>query len=286
MGKRPSEVGRLAERVQALIAQGVDVVEAYAASRPGSADRELVRYQKRQAELADRHRKAVESHVRSVRAQRRGTVTYAATAVGVGALGVVDAASGGAADASWLPGSPWMYFAGAVLAAVWAVRSRWEADHAQPPQPLDPYAAAGEAPVLRRDAVGWAQAEGLRAVRRQVQGMVPAVTALHADAGRELAEADGEAGPLLGAQVVRLALLDQVARELPGTPAADTATRSATQVAAALTDGVEHYDRLLSAAATMLAAPDLGRGTAQVLGPAADALTAYAHGLRTAADGA
>lgn len=285
MAKRPSDVARLAERVQSLIAQGVDVVEAYAASRPGAADRELTRYHRRQAEAAARHRKAVESHARSVRAHRRGVVTGAATAIGVGTLGVVDAVTLGATPGGLLPGDPWMYFAGAVVAAVWAVRNRWEATHAEPPPAPDPVAALGDAPVLRRDAVGWAPAEGLRAVRRQVQGMVPAVSALHPDAGRELAEADGEAGPVLGSQVIRLALLDQVARELPGTPAADVAHRSAEQVAAALADGVTHYDRLLSAAAAMLAAPDLSRSVDQVLGPAADALTAYAHGLRVAGGG-
>jgi hypothetical protein len=79
-------------------------------------------------------------------------------------------------------------------------------------------------------------------------------------------------------------MLDQVRRDLPGSTAASAAQRAAEQVRDRLAEGVEVYDRLLAAASTMLASPDLGRSSADVLGPAADALTAYAVGLRTASD--
>ena len=84
------------------------------------------------------------------------------------------------------------------------------------------------------------------------------------------------------AQVTRLAVLDQVRRDMPGSQASEAATDAAQLVRARLAEGVAVYDRLLAAASTMLASPDLGRSISEVLGPAADALTAYAEGLRTA----
>ena len=39
---------------------------------------------------------------------------------------------------------------------------------------------------------------------------------------------------------------------------------------------------LLAAAARLLSAPDASRSTSQVLGPAIDAMVAYAHGLQHA----
>ena len=112
--------------------------------------------------------------------------------------------------------------------------------------------------------------------------IVPAVTGLHPEAGRELKSADDEAAPALAAQVTRLAVLDQIRRDMPGSEAATAATSAAQHVRARLAEGVAVYDRLLAAAATMLASPDLGRSSSEVLLPAADALTAYAEGLRTA----
>jgi hypothetical protein len=174
-----------------------------------------------------------------------------------------------------------MWLGGAAVAAVLAVRSRYEAQHAIAPiTPSPAIATLASASALRRDATGWPEAQGLLAVRRQVVAMVPAVTSLHPDAGRNLARADAEAGPVLSAQVSRLVLLDQVVRDLPGTQAAQAAQVAAIQVQQRLADGVRRYDELLAAAARMLAAPDLGRDLADVLGPAADDLTAFAHGLR------
>ncbi len=179
-----------------------------------------------------------------------------------------------------------MWLGGAALAGVLAVRTKWSADHASPPAPpaIPAATVALDARALRREAVGWAEAQGLVAVRRQVVTMVPAVAGLHRDAGRELAQAEAEAGPALAAQVTRLVLLDQVVRDLPGTTAATAARTAAEQVRDRLADGIARYDHLLAAAAALLAAPDLTRSTAAVLGPAADALTAYAHGLTTASD--
>lgn len=284
MGKADSsgfgDFARLSDRVQALLGQGLDVVEAYAAARAGAPARQLVRIEKARAREVAAHEQAVVRHTSRVARLNRNSVTLIATAGAAGLLGVLDVVSNEQA----VPGQAWWWLCGAAVAAVLAVRSRWSAEHAAPPQPR-PYATTGialDARALRRDAVGYSEAQGLAAVRRQVVTMVPAVMALHPEAGRELASAEAEAGPVLAAQITRLVLLDQVAHDLPGTAAATAATDSAERVRARLADGVTHYDALLAAASQLLAAPDLTRSTAQILGPAADALTAYAHGLAVA----
>ena len=267
-----SDIARLGERVAALVEQGLDVAEAYSAAK-GSGTKATREYGK----AMDKHAKAVRKHQERVQEQRREAVTLTAVSGATAVLGVIDAASPGAS----IPGAPWMWLIGSALAAVSAVRKRYAAGHSVAPEP-PALASSYAASDIRRDAIGWAEAQGLDAVRRQLVAMVPAVAALHPDAGRELTSADDEAAPALAAQVTRLAVLDQVRRDLPGSQAAVAATDAAEQVRARLAEGVAVYDRLLAAASTMLASPDLGRSSLDVLGPAADALTAYAAGLRTA----
>ena len=267
-----TDVARLAERVAALVEQGLDVAEAYSSAK-GATTKATREY----ARAMDKHAKAVRKHQARLQSTRRNAVTLTAVSGAGAVLGVVDVASAGAA----LPGAPWMWLLGAAIAGVAAVRSRYDSQHAVAPEPPALSAAVGVSDV-RKGAIGWAEAQGLAAVRRQLVAMVPAVTALHPDAGRELRQADEEAAPALAAQVARLAVLDQVRRELPDSEASRAATDAADLVRARLAEGVAVYDRLLAAASTMLASPDLGRSSLDVLGPAADALTAYAAGLRTA----
>ena len=95
--------------------------------------------------------------------------------------------------------------------------------------------------------------------------------------------ADAEAGPAMNELVRRLAMLDQLEHSLPGSEASRAAAVSAEQLAVRLALGVETYDRLVAATAAMLSAPDLARSTDDVLGPAIDAMHAYAHGLTVSA---
>ncbi len=270
-----NDVARLAERVSALVEQGLDVAEAYATAQ-GSTTRATREYVK----AMDRHAKAVRRHHQRTAALRSRAVTLSAVSGATAVLGVLDVAASDAA----VPGAPWMWLGSAALCAVGAVRARYSAAHATAPAAPTLGAAIGPAD-LRRDAIGSVEAQGLAAVRRQILAMVPAVASLHPDAGRELSSADAEAAPALAAQVARLAVLDQVRRDLPGTQASTAAADAAQQVRARLAEGVAVYDRLLAAASTMLASPDLGRSSIDVLGPAADALTAYAAGLRVASGG-
>ena len=267
-----SDVARLTERVTSLVEQGLDVAEAYAAAKGTST-----KATREHAKAMEKHAKAVRRHGARVTALRQRSVTMTAVSGATAVLGVIDVA--GANEA--LPFQPWMWLGVSALAAVSAVRSRYAAKHSAPPEP-PALGSTLSASDLKRDAIGWAEAQGMTAVRRQLVAMVPAVASLHPDAARELKTADDEAAPALAAQVARLAVLDQVRRELPGSTAAQSATDAAELVRARLAEGVAVYDRLLAAASTMLASPDLGRSSIDVLGPAADALTAYAAGLRIA----
>jgi hypothetical protein len=267
-----NDIARLGERVAALVEQGLDVAEAYSATMGTGtkAGRE-------QAKAMEKHAKAVRKHQQRVAEQRRGSVTMTAVSGATAVLGVIDVAS----QSSALPGPPWMWLFASALTAIRAVRLRYAAKNAVAPEP-PALTSSYVANDIRREAIGWAEAQGLAAVRRQLVAMVPAVTALHPEAGKELTAADDEAAPALAAPVTRLAVLDQVRRDLPDSQAAVAAADSAHQVRARLAEGVAVYDRLLAAASTMLASPDLGRSSLDVLGPASDALTAYAAGLRTA----
>ncbi len=273
MSPKPTDVAKLGERVAALVEQGLDVAEAYASAQGGT-----IRASKDYAKAMEKHEKAVVRHRDRIRSQRRESVTMSAASGAAAVMGVIDVAS----HDELIPGAAWLWLVGSAFAAIMAVRARYDASNAVAPEPPALQTVFTVADV-RRDAIGWQEAKGLAGVRRQLTAMVPAVTGLHPEAGRELASADAEAAPALAAQVTRLAVLDQVRRELPGSTAADAACAAAEIVRARLAEGVAVYDRLLAAASTMLASPDLSRPSLDVLGPAADALTAYAAGLRTAA---
>ena len=269
------DVAKLAERVTALVEQGLDVAEAYALAQ-GSGTKAT----REHAKAMEAHAKAVTKHQKRVVDLRSRAVTSTAVAASAGTLGLIDAATV-ATDNGVIPGAPWWWLLGSALFAVRAVSARHRSRTITPPEPPT-MSAITRADDLRRDAIGYTESQGLAAVRRQLVSMVPAVASLHPDAGKELKAADDEAAPAFTAQVARLAVLDQVRRELPGSTAATAATDAAEQVRGRLAQGVAVYDRLLAAASTMLASPDLGRSGDDVLGPAAEALTAYAEGLRTA----
>jgi hypothetical protein len=137
---------------------------------------------------------------------------------------------------------------------------------------------------LGRTAVGAEVADRLVVAEANLKQLVPAVQRLHPSAGAELSTAVTQASPLLHQQVERLLVLDGLARDLPGSPAGEAAVASARQVAARLGTGVDAYEGLLAAAATLLGAPDLGRSVTEVLGPAVEGMQSYTHGLATAGE--
>ena len=274
-GVAQSDVARLTERVTALVEQGLDVAEAYAAAK-GTGTKAT----REHAKAMEKHAKAVRKHGERVAALRQRSVTHD------GGVRRHRRARrhrrGGSVDRRRRPLEPWLWLGVSALTAVSAVRSRYWAKNSVAPEP-PALGSTLSASDLRRDAIGWAEAQGLAAVRRQLVAMVPAVASLHPDAGtraqgrrrRGRARARRPGGAARGAR--------------PGAPrAAGLAGRASppptppSWCARGSSEGVAVYDRLLAAASTMLASPDLGRSSPDVLGPAADALTAYAAGLRIA----
>jgi hypothetical protein len=133
-------------------------------------------------------------------------------------------------------------------------------------------------------AIGAEQAQRLTSLRLQLAQVIPAIERLHPDAAADLRRADLEAAPQLHALVDRLVVLHGIRIEMAGTEAEAAATSAAVEVRERLTTGCATYERLIAASATMLAAPDIARGTDEVLAPALEGLAAYTHGLKRAAN--
>lgn len=247
-----------------MLAQGADWARVVAQSfRP--LDQDLVR-EKAKQEQARRLAKFTRQRERLL----RRSILF-----GVGSVALF-----GTEAASWLhpPGALWPAVTGGLCAfvAIGSYRKRHMLEEPQP-IPLPP-------PSLPPDAIGAAEAARLAHVRGQLVAMVDAVSQLHPDAGAELKRADDEAGKAFGPLVERLQVLDRIRRQMPGGPAAISATESAIGIANRLSIGVDSYERLLASAATMLGSPDISaHGITDELQHAAQALTAYSHGLGVAA---
>ena len=123
----------------------------------------------------------------------------------------------------------------------------------------------------------------LEAVSAKVLQLIPAVEHLHPSAGLELRKAVEQAAPLLDQQARRLAVLDSLRASMDGTAAGAAAESAAREVEQRLGRGVDAYEALLAASATLLGAPDLGRSADAVLLPAIEGMHAYSAGLATAA---
>lgn len=135
---------------------------------------------------------------------------------------------------------------------------------------------------LRPGARGAAQAERIRMALLHLYDLIPNVYALYPQAGHDLARAVSDVEPLLRGQVERLAALDRIEYDMPGSAPAWAAAKGSQEVAARLDAGAAALEGLITAAAQMLAAPDLVDGVTEVLLPAIDSLEAYAYGLHQA----
>lgn len=121
-------------------------------------------------------------------------------------------------------------------------------------------------------------------VQDNLRQLIPAVEYLHPSAGLELRRAVDQAAPLLDQQSRRLAVLDALRASMAGTGAGVAAETAAREVEARLARGVDAYEALLAASATLLGAPDLGRSADAVLLPAIEGMHAYSAGLTAASD--
>lgn len=280
MSKSRPDPAELAARIERAMAKGLDMVDAFR-SVTGSGSRganRALELEHRKALAANRT--AVRKHtsrVQSLKSEMTGGAVVAGVGGAAGLMDVVTSATGGS-----FPGPAWMWLGSAAVGLFVSVRARSKLRHVGPPPIIiDPVAAP---PVLPRGAVGAAEVARFSSVRVQIVNMTPQLDRLYPGSGQELRRADLEAAGPLTALCERLLVLDQMQRELPGTSAATSAAKSAEQVRSRLAQGCEKYDELLAAAARLLAAPDYARSTEAILGPAVDAMLAYAHGLQKAAE--
>lgn len=295
MGNRKRDVEALARDIERGLAKGMDLFDALSSSPVGQEleirlkrDPSAKRQRIVEREMAKAHRQAVIANERLVaeRTRRIAKLKARTNTHGMASVILVGAASGDLLleliGGGLLPGPPLLWLIGSgglALSARRAKRAAARAEAAVPPAPVLPPPPPAR---LRAGAIGYKESEQLAFAEHRLFEIIPAVGRLHPEAGAELGEAASAVAPLLRDQVERLAVLDRLALDMPGSQAAEAAARGSAEITRRLAEGVDTIDRLLGAAATMLAAPDLGRGVAEILSPAIDALTAYAHGLAAA----
>jgi len=219
---------------------------------------------------------------RSLQAQATGGTAVAGIA---GTVGVFDVVVESVSGTGAVYGPAWVWLAVTAGSAVVALRARSVRRRLRPP--IAPAIPPPPPVSLPRDAVGVAEVIRLTNLRVQLLHVAPAIDGLSPAAGAELRHADAEAAPTLNALVDRLAVLDAIMRARTGVPgqdaAADAAYESALELQSRLASGCSAYDALLAACARLMAAPDIGTSSNDVLGPALEAMVAYTHGLRRSA---
>lgn len=262
------------------VEQGLDLVDSFLfATGRGThkSGRALANEHRRAVARQEREQRAHAAVRSSLRSQEIGGAVVTGVACSIGVIDAVATAAG-----AGIPGPAPLWFVAAGIGLLVSLRGRRRLRRLSPaPERRE---LVGPPPRLRRGAVGAAEVSRFSSVRVQVMTLAPSLDRLHPGAGDDLRRADLEAAGPLTALCERLAVLDDLQRELPGTSAASTAAASATVVRDRLAEGCATYDALLSAAAQLLAAPDLSRRTSDVLAPAVEAMLAYAHGLQRAND--
>jgi hypothetical protein len=255
--RTPAEISAM---VEAGIARGLNVIDAFTAA---TGNRTLDRAHKK--ELATQ-KSARRKHQARVESFRFGAVAGGGTAIAGGALAIVISNP-----------ALWLIAVGGAVISIMSIRG-WRR---LGPEPVGRGSVAPATP-LPRGAIGRDCVKRYLAVRTQVVNMSSSVSVLHPAAGKELVNADAQAAVALNTLCDRLLVLHQLAASLPGTAAAASAASAAQVVASRLALGCDSYDKLLAAAAELLASPDIA-GMVN-LQPAADSLIAYSHGLMRASD--
>ncbi len=264
------------------VARGLDLVDSFRIAT-GRAPRNSSKA------LAIEHRKTIEANRKRLRKHQvraksyQSQVTGGAVVGGVGgSLGLLDVVAETASSSGGVPGPAWMWFAAGAIGLLVSLRGRRRLRRLGPvPVVLEPVAPP---PAMPKGRIGAAEVSRFTSVRVQVMNMIPALDRLYPGAGDELRRADNEAAAPLTALAERLVVLDQLQRELPGTSAARSAASSSELVRRRLDEGCDTYEELLAAAARLLASPDISRSTSEILGPAVNAMVAYAHGLQRASE--
>lgn len=281
MAKKDRDPAELAAAVEAGVARGMDIVDAFRSAldrAPSRMHRALEREHRKSVAAQKAARRRYELSLRtSTLTSRFGFIL----AGGAGAISVVDLIAEGSGGGG-APGPAWIWLSITGASTLLAIRANRRKRVLIPP---DDVMIPELPPVpLARGAIGAPEVSHLIRVRIQITQVSTTIERLHPGAGSELRMADAEAAPALQALAERLRVLDQLRRDLPGSAAATSATTAAKTVTVRLAEGCRTYDDLLAASAALLAAPDTSRSTTTILGPAIDAMIAYAHGLERAAD--
>lgn len=277
-----SDREQFARVVQAGIARGMDVVDAWRqarAQRPSAQARAL---QAEQQRLLTEQQRALRRHQRRQRTLDNEVTGGVAVAGIAGTLGVLDIVIESTAATSGVYGPAWLWVALAAGGGITAAVARRKRAQLPPAPRVDAFPLTPVA--VPPNAIGSEQAQRLTSLRLQLAQIIPAIDRLHPGAAADLRRADTEAAPQLHALVDRLVVLHGIRIEMAGTQAEAAATSAAVEVRERLATGCATYEQLIAASATMLAAPDIARSTDEVLAPALDGLTAYTHGLKRAAN--
>lgn len=281
-GAMASERDQFARVVQAGIARGMDVVDAWRqarAQRPGAQARALQAEHQRRLAEQQRDLRRHQRRKRRLDNEATGGVVVAGVA---GTLGVLDIVIESTTAQAGVYGPAWIWVTLAAAGGFVSAVARRRRTHLPAPPRVDPpVTPIAEIPA---EAIGAEQAQRLTSLRLQLAQVIPTVARLHPAAGADLSQADSAAAPQLHSLVDRLVVLHGIRSEMTGTEAESAATSAAIEVRDRLATGCTTYERLIAASATLLAAPDMDRSTDEILGPALEGLTAYAHGLQRAAD--
>ena len=223
----------------------------------------------------DPQRALRKAYAKQIAAYRRGKSAVQARAIaGTAAAGA--GATGAAIAASTQPPIAVAMAAASAGVGVWAAKS-WRRLRGYPDPPTPP---PEPLPALGPADPGADAIARLGRAEMSLAEMVPAAARVHPGAAAELRAAAEAATPALHDLAQRLSILNRL-RRTSGEPAA-SADAAAHTVAARLAEGVNAYERLIAAAASLLAAPDPGRSVAGVVEPAVEGLTAYTLGLQHA----
>ncbi len=207
---------------------------------------------------------------------RKGKAAVQARAIAGTAAAGAGATGAAVAAASAQPPIAIAMAAASAGIGVWAAKS-WRRLRGYPDPPTPP---PEPLPALSPTDPGSDAIARLGRAEISLAEMVPAAARVHPGAAAELRAAAEAATPALHDLAHRLSILNRL-RRTSGEPAA-SADAAAHTVAARLAEGVNAYERLIAAAASLLAAPDPGRSVADVVEPAVEGLTAYTLGLQHA----
>jgi hypothetical protein len=271
---RPTPNPNAGRGLERVIAVGMDLVkQARDAAKNNAAA------PSRERQMAAQHQAALVRHEADLR-RHQGRIAGARAGLVVGGTGAV--AMGAATLGS--VGSPGQAAFFGVLTAASAAfgmreRAKVKALEAQPPVPVLPPLPPAR---MRPGARGADEADRMANALMHLYDLVPNVARLYPQAGQELWRAVSDVEPLLRGQVERLASLDRIEWEMPGSRAAQAAVEAGVVVTGRLRAGADALEELIAASARLLAAPDIGDGVPNTLAPAILSLEAFAHGLNAA----